>query len=603
VAFEVGLQNDEPIHQLPAGEPALKGQVTLTLSDEDPLIGYNAELSPQSMVDLHYLRGAWLRVGAESFGTSRDDCIFPGIEWLVDDEWSSGTDWFEHPEALRVSPHPHKVAIPIMAISHGGVGLGVSWDPQQGALSHMTRFRCPQPVLASPNFIDRRNHHLLGLMIPSGRWGMMENELRADPPVRVPRGIKLALDAEISVVQGTSLDVVVDWVRRKGLPDPGMPRYQWTEVLDRIARAFNTNLWMDGKGWGFTGQGSRAVPGLVTQYIEQGADREVAEGLVEKVEWCRANRAPPGKASPGPTRIGLMSDQDMRRMADGLLGIQTPDGDFPFDPDGRHRTDLLERAALWRPLGVAGDSAVDLCATASAMLLLAGRKLGEKRFLDGARKTLESAYKSDRPEGGDWWETPLHSPNLLAAGNAAIAYYLGYEEFGDQRYLARAVHWIRSLLPFTHLWEPDDMPMVYNTKPCLNTTCWYLSDWTAKHVQWEVLTVFEMSDNLGIDWAEIDPEVDWSTYHRGVTTAVLRWMIDHEDAEWMFRSEFQSDAVKRGDWDALFVDTFDPVADTYGGGPIMPNEECPWRGSRQALNLASTRTQTALAASRLILMA
>ena len=30
-----------------------------------------------------------------------------------------------------------------------------------------------------------------------------------------------------------------------------------------------------------------------------------------------------------------------------------------------------------------------------------------------------------RPEGGDFWETPLHSPNLLAAGHAANA--IGYQ--------------------------------------------------------------------------------------------------------------------------------------------------------------------------------
>jgi hypothetical protein len=79
-----------------------------------------------------------------------------------------------------------------------------------------------------------------------------------------------------------------------------------------------------------------------------------------------------------------------------------------------------------------------------------------------------------------------------------------------------------------------------------------------------------MSEKLGIDWAEVDPEVDWNTYQRGVTSAVLRWMIDHEDPEWMFRSEFPGEAIENGAWDTLFSDTFDPVSDTYGGGPIMP---------------------------------
>ena len=111
--------------------------------------------------------------------------------------------------------------------------------------------------------------------------------------------------------------------------------------------------------------------------------------------------------------------------------------------------------------------------------------------------------------------------------------------------------------------------MLYNTKPCLNSTCWYLSDWVSKHVQWEVLCTFAMSAQNGINWAEVDPEVDWKTYQRGITTAVLRWMIDHDDPAFMFRSEYGQPQVPTGAWDGLFADTFDPVDNTYGGGPIL----------------------------------
>ena len=176
----------------------------------------------------------------------------------------------------------------------------------------------------------------------------------------------------------------------------------------------------------------------------------------------------------------------------------------------------------------------------------------------------------ERPEGGDWWETPLKSPNLLAAGDAAVAYYMGYQVFEEEAYLERAKHWIRCLLPFTHLWEPADMTMIYNTKPCLCSTSWFLSDWTAKHVQWEVLNVFARSREQGIDWSKIDPEVDWARYQEGVTTAAMRWMIDHQDPEWMFRSEFPKERLEGGDWDACFCDAFDPVSGTYGGAPILP---------------------------------
>jgi len=40
-----------------------------------------------------YFRGPWLKVGAGSFAAAKTDGIFPGVHWIVGDEWSSGTDW------------------------------------------------------------------------------------------------------------------------------------------------------------------------------------------------------------------------------------------------------------------------------------------------------------------------------------------------------------------------------------------------------------------------------------------------------------------------------------------------------------------------------
>ncbi len=568
----MALSFDVKANAAPHGQddPPITGKVRIELSKDEPRLQYHMEIVSKGEVFLRYLRGPWLKVGADSFGTRRRDAIFPGIEWLVGEEWSSGTDWFEHPEALRVTPHPYKVSIPIMAISEGGVGLGLSWNPEQSALSHVTRIRCPQPVFASPNFIDRRNNHLIGLMIPSARWGLKENSLAADPAVTIPPGLKLVVDAAISVIQGTSLDVILDWIKRNGLPDPGRPRYQWKEALEKIAKAYNTNLWTEGRGWGVAGKASTGIPRFFEYYLRHGEDEETVKGLSEKAEWCRV--AEPRKVDVDTAWIwplGLDEDS-LLKVGQRLLQLQSPDGSFPFDPDGRHKAPLLERAALWRPLAGARDTALDLCATTAIFLLVAGEKLGEKSFLEGARRALDFCIDLERPEGGDWWETPLHSPNLLASGHAAIAYALGYRIFQDPRYIEKARYWIRCLIPFTHLWQPGDMEMVYNTKACFCSTSWFLSDWTSKHVQWEVLTVFSKSHALGIDWAKLDPEVDWERFHRGITTAALRWMIDHEDASWMYRYELPREKVEAGQWDTCFCDTFDPVWGTYGGAPIMP---------------------------------
>jgi hypothetical protein len=193
---------------------------------------------------------------------------------------------------------------------------------------------------------------------------------------------------------------------------------------------------------------------------------------------------------------------------------------------------------------------------------------GEGMFREAARKALNYCINMRRPEGGDWWETPLHSPNLLAAGHAAIAYYLGYKTFKDQRYLEKAIYWIRSLLPFTHLWEPYELPQMYNTKPCFCATDWWLANWVDNHVQWEVLHVFAISYYLGIDWGEIDPEIDWHRYHKGITVAVLRWMIDHND---ILNYNYPLNLLRSGALDTLYADSHNSVTGVYGGGPIMPD--------------------------------
>ncbi|MHB1357838.1 MAG: hypothetical protein ACYCZF_17855 [Anaerolineae bacterium] len=574
LTFNVQMQEVEPPDKTYEGVGAIVGEVKFSLSNDAALIKYEMLLEPQFQIRLRRARGMWLRVGADSFGTDKHDAIFPGVEWLVGKEWSSGTDWFEHPHALRLTPHPHKVAFPLMAISHDGIGLGLSWSPDLFVLSDATRMRCPQPVFAVPNFVDRRDHSLLGLMWPSARWGMAENALAAEAGFKVQKRQRIVLDAEISVIKGDSLDVVCDWVKRHGMPEPGRPRYDWQSALDRIAGAYNTNLWIEDQGWGFRGKGSAVVPTFVAWYAEHGTDQSIRDGLRAKIAWAQMHQAqPPADAMrlARPHSWILANPEQAREIGDQLLAIQTQQGDFPFDPQGRHMTNLVNWAAFWRPLGQAGDSCLDLNVTAAMALLIAARETQDAKYRAAAQRALQSALKWARPEGGDWWETPLFSPNLLAAGNAAIAYYLGYQELGDKRYLEKAVHFIRCLLPFTHLWQPFDVPMLYNTKPCLNSTCWYLSDWVSKHVQWEVLTIFAQSAKLGINWAEIDPEIDWVTYQRGVTTAVLRWMVDHEDPAWLHAAEFRQEWIKEGAWDTLFADTFDPVHALYGGGPITPN--------------------------------
>lgn len=178
-----------------------------------------------------------------------------------------------------------------------------------------------------------------------------------------------------------------------------------------------------------------------------------------------------------------------------------------------------------------------------------------------------------RPEAGDYWETPLHAPNLLAAGHAANTYYVAYELFQNPVYKERAVYWLRCLLPFTHLWEPKNLPMMYDTKPCLCSSDWYFANWVRDHVQWEVLTSLVASQQLGIVWSKVDPEIDWERYQYGVTCAAFNWMVDHRTLTWRPHNIPASyEKYLAGEFDYCFADTHNTMTGNLGGMCIPPSD-------------------------------
>ena len=279
----------------PLERPCITGEVTLTLSPDKPLVSMKYRLRSTANYYARYIRGPWLRVGEGSFGTKKDDAIFPGVEWLVGDEWSSGSDWFKYPWSERFAPHPNKVSIPLMAVSYEGDGIGLAWQPNQ-VVTRWFNFRDqrPQPVFAAPNSIDRMNNSLLGLMIPDTSMEGQENKVYADVPLELRIGQMIDFDAELWLSKGNSLSVVMDWVQRHGLPEPPAPKWPFRETLDRIAGAYNTNFWHEGQGFGTEqpkgrpGQIGPHAPAFLDRYIRENANTRLARDLKKKIDWCRA---------------------------------------------------------------------------------------------------------------------------------------------------------------------------------------------------------------------------------------------------------------------------------------------------------------------------
>ncbi|WP_156250244.1 hypothetical protein [Pseudactinotalea terrae] len=544
--------------------PVLRGTVRIEAAHRTGGFWLSWSLESQLDVPVSYLRLPWVRVGAGSFGAQRDDVILPGVEWATDREWTSGDDWFRDPWAMRATPPVDSVAVPVMAVSHGGRWVSLQWRPDAVVTGWFTMPRQrAQPVLASPNFVERSDSSLIGLMIPEASTG---GDWTAAETYELHRGQRIELTAVLRTGNGSGLDAVVDWVTEHGLPEPSPPRWPRNEALDRIAHTYATTLSHGPEGFGLgqtPGDIRPVAPRFAHEYLSQASPSSTgATALRARLEDLGLG-----------TGEGVEPDEELIGAAQELLAHQREDGGFAFEPDGMHRSkdDFVVARDLVEPMGQPGDTALGLTAK-PALLLVRAAALAPEEFSRPARAALDAARRFTRPAGGDYWETPLQAPNLLAAGYGALAHTLAWQLWGREEDRFAARHWLRSLLVFTHLWQPKHRPMLYNTKPCLCSSDWYYANWVRDHVQWEVLETFGQAHQLGIDLAAVDVQIDWPRYHAGITWAAVRWLLDSAQDDWRPHNLPATLAAYRaGQFDGCLPDTHNSTTGLYGGMAIPPD--------------------------------
>ncbi len=553
----------------PFTEPAIVGTVSITLVPEAALLKLKYRLKSTGNYNARYIRGPWLKVGESSFGIEKDDAILPGVDWAINDEWTSGTDFFKDPWALRIAPHPYKVTAPLMAISHEGTAIAMSWDPNQRATRWFNyRQHVQQPVFSSPNFIDRKNNQLMGLMVPDATIEGHENEVVAQIPLELKIGQMINFDAEVWLSNGNSVFAMTDWVKRHGLPEPSEPRWSYQETLRKIANAYNTNFWHEGAGFGLLqrpqDKARPNVPGFLSRFVEENKKTQLAKELKSKINWCLSQQDIRNE-QPNEVMDALKSEGDR------IIAKQQGDGSFPFHPDMVGKDDFMVATSFIEPMGLTGETALDITINPAIKLFDIGKKTGDKKYTEAAKKAVDFCLDMQRPEAGDYWETPLHAANLLAAGHASLANFLAFQELGDSKYKEKAIYWMRTLLGFTHFWEPENVNNLYCTKPVLSSSDWYFANWVRDHVQWEVLSVFSTLSQRNICWTEVDPEIDWLKFQKGITNAAIRWMNIHTDQNWFPHNLPESyEAYQRGDFDYAFPDTHNSVTGNFGGMMIIP---------------------------------
>lgn len=571
----------------PNEHPLMQGTIRLTLEHSRPVLHLDYNLTWMGNNGFVFMRGPWLLAGADSYGSHKTDAIFPGIEWLRRDEWSSSHNYMLPPLSERTAPHPFKVTAPVMAVSHEGDGIGLAWDPGYPLVARrpMSVQYYPQPVFSSPDAVNHADDHLMGLMLPTAAATGLENNVYPKTVTPFPLNSTISMRAEIFLVKGCSLDVLSDWVIRHGLPQPPAPRRSMEEMLDFIVQNYDGHLWVDTeetKGWVLRlekdmarGKFSVSEPVFLERYLQKYPDGRFSVSLREKLNLAMESQPDFGRSIRDPFRLLKMDENHLRSYGEGLLSIQQEDGRFLFDPtDKRSATYYKPDIVHWpfsentyKELCTIGDTSLETNVISALHLLLIARQTGEERFLEAAKRALDFCLDMQVADGGDSWETPFHSPNLLAAGHASIAYELAFRACGKDIYRAKAIYWLRSFLIFTHLWEPMGVKDLYCTKPCLCATDWNTTSWVDTHVEWEIIQSLALAGEFGIDWDEVDPDIDWHQYARGIVHAVSHWILDRSRAK-----ELPYDIdLEKGNVDGLFADAHDPLTGECFGWQVMPD--------------------------------
>lgn len=393
--------------------------------------------------------------------------LFAGVEYLGQGEHSSSTLDIETPDHLRFEPEPMKVTMPLMATVTDLASVAVAWDDMN-----------LQPVFAVPDFLDGAAGH---------RMALQGKSIQA--VVRIGDGWP----------QGGRLEPLIVWaVQRRGLPPLPPPPRSFDEQMQLSLAAYRGMVY-DEQTRGYY---HAVVPGQRGSRGAFFADHASAiwriTGQVPDLPHLQFGGAHVANhASYFVTGRAADWLRTLNGMAESLIRSQQVDGSYRYD--GPYRRGHFE------------DTASGICSRPAYQLLEHAWYTGSQESLAAALKTLEFMKRFRTPRGAQTWEVPLHTPDILASGQAVWAYVRAYQLTGDRGHLAEARRWAITGLPFVYQWSNQPI-MMYATTPVFGATNWQGPNWIGLPVQW-CGTVYAYSLLL---LAPYDDTLDWKRVAEGI---------------------------------------------------------------------------------------
>jgi len=449
--------------------------------------------------------GPTLLAGEQSGGAVKAEAIFPGLEWLEGAEVSSNDLDIRasHPDRPRWAPHPNKVTIPAMAVRTSTATAALYWN----AYSRWDGVRDrPQPVFASPDRIEGRAAHRMGLMAPSAAHGWPENGIMdpKKPDVLLPANVTWTLSGVVQVMpaEGTATEPgalagVMGWFRWfRPAPPATAPQGSDLAQIGWSMHAYMTTLWdKEGNGWYpyLLGPAIWRKPSFDPTYAydlleatrilpdhpERRAWQERLDAVLPRLTPETGENISFGEGDPAFATNGLIS------VATSLVGQQQPDGGYGFDADRRDQG--VFRGYDYHQLGPPGAVELGTIARNAYLILRAARLTGDATLYEAGVRSLNRMAAFTVPRAAQVWEVPVHTPDILAAADAVDAYVEAYRYSGDHRWLVHARRWAAAGLPFVYVWNaPGKLWMRWGSIPVFGATQ-YLGSWFGNLVQWNGL--------------------------------------------------------------------------------------------------------------------
>ncbi|MGC8601641.1 MAG: hypothetical protein ACP5LS_04375 [Thermoprotei archaeon] len=451
-----------------------------------------------ALTNVHLLQvSISLYPGALSFGTAKEEALFPGLEWLVKNETSSSTLDAAPPYNLRDAPDPSEVTIPLMALSYGGLSVGLLWDPcfsWNGSASAVL-----SPEFSVPNWLQGQNDDLFELFAPNVPTYVLPNEDEAFSAYDMPAGGSVAISCSVYAGPGGVLSAVARWLKLFGLPQPELPMTPLQDI-NYSMKAYLYSLWKPGQGWLPWSTFSKRYPGsgfVGTIYLSSLVEHNstLRSDLVSRFDQTLPMALSYGGSgyiitsdgnedglpfSPLPFYIGYLGPgmDSMKGWAYSYISqLNSSGGLIPWEP-----------TSTTRDLGIPGEKKLGTTSYAAMVVLTFARLTGDKAAIAEGIRALNAMEVFKVPRAGQTWEVPVHAPEIYSDAEAIYDYVLGYQLTGNYTYLREANYWAMAGLPFVYLWKTEYnwTFALYATIPTFGASD-FTHPWFGVPVQWNGL--------------------------------------------------------------------------------------------------------------------